>query len=470
MPKPAKGQKFYAVQRGRQTGVFLTWADCEQQTKGYPGAKYQSFKNAAEAEAFVTGAPPPTQPTIPSASSRQTEPSVPVSSASSRRRTLSNAKNNKGKKRILEEALDESQYDVVYCDGACKGNGKPGSIAGVGVWWGNNDPRNIAERCPGDQTNNRAELIAIARVLESTPRSKKPLLIKTDSQYSMRCKAVVTVTLSKQLICITLGFSEWMPKWLMNNFTSSTGGPVKNEGIIKYIAALMKVRGLMGQKVRLTYVKGHSGIEGNEGADAEANKGTRLPPVPERDWKAAKDLVLQQAEEEHRASPNKPTPVPVTVVAGDLPQTDTPRKLRKVSNDVPFSRLSSTTSTRVSSSTRAFSTNPQISTPPPSGPIPVIEVSSSPPRDTVTPPKSASRTADSHRSPQKPEIPIREHGVGLFTATPPPNATLPKKFSPLPPSRVTTAPAKPLSMSVDAADVNLSDYLDCVVDDDFDDV
>lgn len=30
---------------------------------------------------------------------------------------------------------------IVYCDGACKGNGQVGAIAGVGVWWGPNDSR-----------------------------------------------------------------------------------------------------------------------------------------------------------------------------------------------------------------------------------------------------------------------------------------------------------------------------------------
>lgn len=40
-----------------------------------------------------------------------------------------------------EIAAEEEGWDVVYSDGACKGNGQPGSIAGVGVWWGHNDPR-----------------------------------------------------------------------------------------------------------------------------------------------------------------------------------------------------------------------------------------------------------------------------------------------------------------------------------------
>lgn len=32
-------------------------------------------------------------------------------------------------------------WNIVYTDGACKGNGKVGSIAGIGVWWGWDDPR-----------------------------------------------------------------------------------------------------------------------------------------------------------------------------------------------------------------------------------------------------------------------------------------------------------------------------------------
>jgi ribonuclease HI len=40
-----------------------------------------------------------------------------------------------------EEAEDEDEWDVVYTDGACKNNGQSGSVAGVGVWWGRDDPR-----------------------------------------------------------------------------------------------------------------------------------------------------------------------------------------------------------------------------------------------------------------------------------------------------------------------------------------
>lgn len=42
---------------------------------------------------------------------------------------------------VLPNDALEAGWSVVYSDGACKGNGKSGSVAGVGVWWGPNDPR-----------------------------------------------------------------------------------------------------------------------------------------------------------------------------------------------------------------------------------------------------------------------------------------------------------------------------------------
>lgn len=52
---------------------------------------------------------------------------------------------------------------VVWTDGACQGNGRDGAVAGVGVWFGEDDPRNISEKLEGKQTNQRAELMAAIR-------------------------------------------------------------------------------------------------------------------------------------------------------------------------------------------------------------------------------------------------------------------------------------------------------------------
>lgn len=40
----AKKPKYYAIKKGRQTGIVRTWAECEKATKGYSGAVYRSFE------------------------------------------------------------------------------------------------------------------------------------------------------------------------------------------------------------------------------------------------------------------------------------------------------------------------------------------------------------------------------------------------------------------------------------------
>ncbi len=44
---------FYAVKQGRKPGVYNTWAQCEEQIKGFSGAKYKKFTNREEAEIFA---------------------------------------------------------------------------------------------------------------------------------------------------------------------------------------------------------------------------------------------------------------------------------------------------------------------------------------------------------------------------------------------------------------------------------
>lgn len=41
--------KYYVVWRGRQPGVYDSWAECQAQISGYPGAEYKSFARREEA-------------------------------------------------------------------------------------------------------------------------------------------------------------------------------------------------------------------------------------------------------------------------------------------------------------------------------------------------------------------------------------------------------------------------------------
>ncbi|KAH8073290.1 PIF1-like helicase [Aureococcus anophagefferens] len=53
-------RKRYVVTRGRQTGIFDTWEDCERQVKGFSGAQYKSYATQEDAEnAFAAAAPAP---------------------------------------------------------------------------------------------------------------------------------------------------------------------------------------------------------------------------------------------------------------------------------------------------------------------------------------------------------------------------------------------------------------------------
>lgn len=99
--------------------------ECELQVNGYSKPEFKKFFTAAEAEAYMRR----DQTNIP------VNPPVPPPGTSSA-----------GQKRNFSSVLDapdERQWQVVYSDGACKGNGKIGSAAGVGVFWRPDDPRSV---------------------------------------------------------------------------------------------------------------------------------------------------------------------------------------------------------------------------------------------------------------------------------------------------------------------------------------
>lgn len=88
----------------------------------------------------------------------------------------------------------------------------------------------------------------------------------------------------------------WIFRWKDNGFLSARGEAVKNAGIIRCTSIQLNIRASYPQKIRLQYVKGHSGDVGNDGADDMANRGTMLPTVEERDWEALEMKLSEQLE------------------------------------------------------------------------------------------------------------------------------------------------------------------------------
>jgi RNase H len=78
-----------------------------------------------------------------------------------------------------------SHAHLIYTDGSCIKKGAF-SRAGVGVYFGLNDSRNISSRLAGSrQTNTRAEIYAILKALEA-------LYLDMNSEYEVRLVYILT--------------------------------------------------------------------------------------------------------------------------------------------------------------------------------------------------------------------------------------------------------------------------------------
>lgn len=150
---------------------MLDRAETEQQVRGVSNAKYKSFPTQAAANVWLkeNGVSHVSSSTIASSSSfAKTNRENPLAASYSsfadyRTDTPEDAKPkiSPGRKKKASSSASSSLVDpiVVYTDGACEGNGQIGSEAGVGVYFGDNDPRNVSEPLEGEkQTNQRAEL------------------------------------------------------------------------------------------------------------------------------------------------------------------------------------------------------------------------------------------------------------------------------------------------------------------------
>jgi ribonuclease HI len=134
----------------------------------------------------------------------------------------------------------------IYSDGACKGNPGAGGWGALLISGGHRK-----EICGGepDTTNNRMEMMAVIRALESLKRPST-VQVHTDSQYVQK------------------GISEWMSGWKKRGWRTADGKPVKNQDLWQELDALSRKH-----RIEWNWVRGHAGHPENERADALANQG-----------------------------------------------------------------------------------------------------------------------------------------------------------------------------------------------------
>jgi ribonuclease HI len=216
--------KFYAVRRGRARGVYRSWVECKRHVEGFKGAEYRSFKSAGEANAYLE---------------------------------------------MRQHKTPRKSGLSVYTDGSrFNGDAKhraAGVLAwgGYGVWFGDAHPWNRAGPLTDfglahAPTNQRAELAAVRVALNILDREgiecSHPVYIHTDSKYVIH------------------SLTKWVDRWETNEWMTSLGQPVLNRDLIEPLNETLKRR----NNVKFEWVKGHSGVAGNEGADRLAKHGAEL--------------------------------------------------------------------------------------------------------------------------------------------------------------------------------------------------
>ena len=70
--------KFYAVRRGRTTGVFDSWDACRKQVHKFPGAEYKAFSTREEAFSFLSPAEKPLNKTTETSSEVSSDSQIAI--------------------------------------------------------------------------------------------------------------------------------------------------------------------------------------------------------------------------------------------------------------------------------------------------------------------------------------------------------------------------------------------------------
>lgn len=230
---------FYAVKKGRKPGIYHTWPECQAQVNGFPGGQYKKFTTEYHATQYLVGVT--THREILSPTEFLTKPRRPATNSPT----------------VLPETT------IIYCDGACPFNGRPRARAGLGVYFGPNDSRNLSEPlhyASYRQTNQVAELMAAIRAIEQCGTCQTPLKIISDSTYVVK------------------GMNEWRHtwkktgKWVLDN-------KLANRQLWHRLDALVTE---WPYPIEFEWVKGHDKSEGNIQADLLATQAADQAPTKPR--------------------------------------------------------------------------------------------------------------------------------------------------------------------------------------------
>ncbi len=217
-------KKYYAVARGRKTGIFSTWfgaGNAEEQVRGFAGARFKGFATIDESRAWLQDGAN-TQPVRKKRTSSKPEQTAPQ--------------------------ISTDQADVIiYTDGGCSHNPGPGGYGAVILEKGKRRELSGAFK---HTTNNRMELMACIMALKEIEPDKS-VILHSDSQY------------------VVNGIAKgWAEKWRANGWMRN-----KNDAAENYDLWQQLLDACEPLDVNFVWVKGHAGNEENERCDELATQG-----------------------------------------------------------------------------------------------------------------------------------------------------------------------------------------------------
>ena len=133
----------------------------------------------------------------------------------------------------------------IYTDGSCLNN--PGNGGWAAIININGEVKKISGSVK-DTTNNKMELMAPIKALQKI-KGNEQIEIYTDSQY------------------VRLGITDWVHKWIKNNWQTSKKEPVKNKDLWVQLYELNNLC-----DVKWIWVKAHAGNILNEEVDLLAKQ------------------------------------------------------------------------------------------------------------------------------------------------------------------------------------------------------
>lgn len=130
---------------------------------------------------------------------------------------------------------------IIFTDGSSRGNPGPGGWGAIIAGETKVDEIGGGEK---HTTNNRMELKAAIRALESLEPTGEKITIYTDSEYVMK------------------GITQWIKTWVVKNWKTAAKKPVENQDLWQTL-----LKNTEGKDIEWQYVAGHSNHSANDRVD-----------------------------------------------------------------------------------------------------------------------------------------------------------------------------------------------------------